>query len=117
VTHRRLAGLVVALLAAFACGGSPWSVKGAPGVPPDEQFRTGVEAGEDVYIWHCYRGSRVVVHQFGSACFGTRAPQMDEGPCGAPLPVEANYQPYERDGGAQSMPDDMRWPGTSDGGS
>ena len=25
---------------AYACGGNPWSVAGAPDVPPDQEFRT-----------------------------------------------------------------------------
>src|SRR5258708_3661534 len=92
-----------------ACGGNPWSVAGAPDVPPDGEFRTGVEAGEDVYVWQCYKGSRVVVRQFGSACFGTRSPELDKGPCGSPLPSEAQYQ--SRGVQNDTVPDTKRWPG------
>lgn len=96
----------------LACGGNPWSVAGAPDVPPDAEFRTGVEAGEDVFIWECYKGSRVVVRQFGSACFGTRAPVLDKGPCGAPLAIEGSYAGVHHD----NIPDSRRWPGTPEGG-
>lgn len=94
-------------LALLSCGGNPWSVAGAPTVPPDAELRTGVEAGEDVYVWRCYRGERVVVRQYGTACTGTRAPVLDRGPCGAPLPVEADYPSVYAD----TLPDDRRWPG------
>jgi hypothetical protein len=103
----RISRFVWLLLLVIACGGRAWNVAGAPTKPPDEQFRTGVEAGDDVYIWHCYENNRVVVHQFGSACFGTRSPVIDRGPCGAPLSVESNYT-YGRHG----LPDDFRWPGS-----
>jgi hypothetical protein len=103
---------VVALLAVVSCGGRPWSVSGAPDVPPDMQFRTGVEAGEDIYVWNCFRGHRVVVRQFSSACFGSRAPVMERGACGARLASEA-HDPDPSDGGySPGMPDDYRWPGS-----
>jgi hypothetical protein len=103
----------VLLVVLFACGGDPWGAKEAPNVPPDEQFRTGVEAGEDVYVWNCYQGSRIVVSQFGSACFGTRAPVLERGPCGARLPGEARFDGFYRDAGAERLPPPQRWPGTT----
>jgi hypothetical protein len=107
---------LAASLLPLACGGAPWGATGAPDVPPDEQFRTGVEAGSDVYVWHCYRGSRVVVRQFGTACTGTRAPVVERGACGAPLPVEATFSVLDREGGAPTVPRDRRWPGSADAG-
>lgn len=104
----RISPFVISVLLLIACGGSPWKAAGAPTTPPDEQYRTGVEAGEDVYVWHCYQNQRVVVHQFGSACFGTRAPQVDRGPCGAPLPVESTMGAEH----GHEIPDSFKWPGT-----
>jgi hypothetical protein len=103
---------VLAILLALSCGGSPWSVSGAPKSPPDEQFRTGVEVGEDVYVWHCYEGKRVVVTQTSSACFGARSPELASGACGAPLTSEARYNDAQRKAG---VPDSMRWPGSGPG--
>jgi hypothetical protein len=103
----RLRGVLV-LVVLFACGGNPWRVKDAPNVPPDEQFRTGTEAGEDVYVWQCYEGSRIVVSQWGSACYGSRAPIMEKGACGAPLPVESKYPSEVR----KELLPPQRWPGS-----
>lgn len=108
---------VVLVLTILACGGTrPWNAPGAPKAPPDEQFRTGVEAGEHVYIWHCHEGARVMVTQFGSACFGTREPVVERGACGAPLPGEKRFEGYDRDAGAKALPDTYKWPGSVDGG-
>ncbi|HQY64400.1 MAG: hypothetical protein IPQ09_17830 [Myxococcales bacterium] len=98
-------------LALIACGGPPWSVAGAPDAPPDRQFRTGTEAGEDVYVWECHKGQRVVVHQSGSACLGTRPPVITRGPCGEPLPVESKFPPLDG-GGVSRVPESLEWPGT-----
>lgn len=99
------------LLALIACGGPPWSVAGAPDAPPDRQFRTGVEAGLDVYVWECHKGERIVVFQHGSACFGTRPPVLTRGPCGAPLAVESQFPPLD-EGHLHSVPESLQWPGT-----
>lgn len=105
--------IVLVILALVACSGAPWTVADAPRVPPDEQFRTGVEAGHDVYIWNCYEGKRVMITQFGSACFGTRAPQIERGPCGTPLPGEAHFPAdHYREAGAAGMPAAQHWPST-----
>ena len=110
--RRTRALALVFLFVLVACGGAAWDVANAPKTPPDEQFRTGVEAGEDVYLWHCYEGHRVMVSQFGSACFGSRKPVVERGPCGAPLPGEQRFGAYEREAGAERLPDSQRWPGS-----
>jgi hypothetical protein len=111
---RRPPVLVLFVLGAMACSGSPWKVANAPTSPPDMQFQTGVEVGEEVYVWNCYQGSRVLVRQSSSACFGAGPTQLYKGACGAPLPEEASYAERYDAGGGGWMPEDLRWPG-SDG--
>ena len=102
---------VAIILATIACSGKAWDVKGAPSTPPDEQFRTGVEAGYDAYVWHCEKGERIVVTQYSSACFGARAPSIERGPCGAPLASETGFPAV--DGGRRGdIPAPYRWPGS-----
>jgi hypothetical protein len=106
----RLHPIVIVLFVIIACGGtSAWRAPGAPKTPPDEQFLVGVEAGDLVYIWHCYEGSRVLITQSGS-CFGTREPVVERGSCSAPLPGEKRFEGYDRDAGARSLADSFRWP-------
>lgn len=110
---RRRAGapafaLALALAAGVvACSNDPWKAKDAPKVPPDEQFRTGVEVGYDAWIWHCYEGHRIVITQSGSAFFGASAPKTNRGACGAPLAVESDFPEHRG-----QIPDGYRWPGS-----
>ena len=98
--------MVFVVLALIACGGTlPWKAPGAPQAPPDEQFGTGVEAGENVYIWHCHNGSRIVLTQAGS-CFGTREPVIARGVCGAPLPDEQRLHEQK----SRTLSDSFKWP-------
>ena len=106
----RIHPLVLLSLGLIACGRSPWAAPDAPKVPPDEQFRTGVEVGYDAWVWHCYAGKRVVITQSGSACFGTSAPRRSSGPCGAPLDAE---QRFPKEGDRHDVPDGYRWPGSA----
>jgi len=95
----------------LGCSSKAWEVKGAPSAPPDEQFRTGVEAGYDAYVWYCYKGERIVVTQSSSALLGATKPQLHRGPCGAPLSVEADFPAV--DGGRRGdIPGPYRWPGS-----
>jgi hypothetical protein len=92
----------------LACGApKAWDMKGAPKTLPDEQYRTGHEAGSDVWVWHCVGNERVVITQYSSAFCGANAPQIQRGPCGAPLAFEVNvgmrYGP---------IPEGYRWPGS-----
>jgi hypothetical protein len=91
----------------IACHDDPWTSQDAPKVRPDEEFRTGTEAGFDVWIWHCYEGQRIVIMQHGSAFFGAGRPQTTTGPCGAPLSVESKFPPSERQ---NEIPEGYRWP-------
>jgi hypothetical protein len=51
--------------------------------PPDAACRFGVEAGDDVYLWECVDGSRVVIAYGGSAFAGCpNPPERHEAPCG-----------------------------------
>jgi hypothetical protein len=76
--------------------------------PPDEQFQT----GEEVYVWHRYQGSRVLVRQSSSACFGAGPAHLYKGPCGAELPEEAPYAARRDAGAPDYMPESLRWPGS-----
>lgn len=106
---------VIFFLVLVACGGAPWSAPGAPKAPPDEQFRTGVEAGEDVYVWSCYQNERVMVSQF-SGCFGSRAPVLERGPCGKALPSESRFgEPRQGGTRGRAVPESQRWPGSDAG--
>ncbi len=102
---------VIFALVTVACGGAPWAAPGVPKRPPDEQFGTGAEAGEDVYIWNCHEGARVMVSQWGSACYGTRAPVVERGPCGTPLPGEKRFE-SDRPKDRAPSPPTQNWPGT-----
>lgn len=97
------------VLVLLACGDKPWSRKDAPSIPPDEQFRTGHEAGYDAWIWHCYAGQRIVITQSSSALLGASAPRTTRGPCGAPLALEAGFPPPRR---RYPVPPSVRWPGS-----
>jgi hypothetical protein len=110
----RLRLLVIFALVNVACAGAPWAAPGVPSRPPDEQFGTGAEAGEDVYIWHCHEGERVMVSQWGSACYGTRAPVVERGACGKPLPGERRFESEFPKDGARGRPS-QSWPGTDAG--
>lgn len=101
--------IAIAMLGVAACSNEPWKASDAPKVPPDEQFRTGHEVGYDAWIWHCYEGKRVVITQAGSALLGTSRAKTSRGPCGTPLPTEADFPPPERRG---EIPDGVRWPGS-----
>jgi hypothetical protein len=104
---RRL--VVGTTLLMLACGTTKaWEVKGAPKAIPDEQYRTGVEAGQDVWVWHCVANERVVITQFSSAFCGAQAPRLERGPCGGPLPVEMGLG-SRRSG---PIPEGYRWPGS-----
>lgn len=104
--RRLVVGTTLFMLACSAT--KAWEMKGAPTVVPDEQFRTGVEAGEDVWVWHCVGNERVVITQFSSALCGVKAPRLERGPCGRPLPVEAHLG-SARD---RPIPEGYRWPGS-----
>ena len=95
------------LLVIGACSTNPWEVAGAPAVPPDAEFRAG---RDDVYVWKCAVGERVVVRQTSSGCFGAHAPEIQRGPCGAPLAME---MPYLGENRADNLPVAKRWPDAS----
>lgn len=101
---------VLGLLLLIACGSDAWKANGAPKTSPDVQFRTGVEVGYDAWLWNCYEGERVLVTQSGSACFGTSAPRVVRGPCGKPLPEEAQLAPPES---RHEIPEGSRWPNST----
>ena len=101
--------ILLLLLLLVACHDKPWTAEDSPKSPPDEQFRTGVEAGADVWIWHCYEGERVVITQAGSAFFGTWEPVTHRGPCGAPLANESSFPPQNQ---RDEIPEGYRWPGS-----
>jgi hypothetical protein len=109
---RRPPLFVLFVLGAIACSGAPWKVANAPTSPPDEQFQTGVEVGEEVYVWHCYQGSRVLVRQSSSACFGAGPTELYKGACGTVLPEETPYAARRDAGGPGWMPESLRWPGS-----
>lgn len=93
----------------LACGvPRPWDMKGAPKPPPDVQYRTGTEVGNDVYIWNCVDGEHVVIVQGSSAMCGASAPRMQRGACGTKL----SFEDTKFDGRHYSVPAGMRWPGS-----
>ena len=84
--HRRLPALALALGATLSCGAAALDMNGRPPGPPDETIRTGYEAGEDYYVWHCYEGSRVIIHQHTSF-FSRSSPVMERRPCSDTFPL------------------------------
>ena len=104
--RRLVVGVTLAML---ACGVPyAWDMKGAPKRPPDEQYRTGTEVGDDLWVWHCYENERIVITQYSSAMCGAKAPRLERGPCGEPLAVEvANARRHPH-----PIPAGMRWPGS-----
>jgi hypothetical protein len=80
---RSAAAIAFAVLSC-ACGTYALDMDGAPKVPPDGVMRTGIESGEDYYVWDCYQGSRVVIHQH-STFWSRSSPVMERGPCRAPI--------------------------------
>jgi hypothetical protein len=105
--RRPVSPIVVVLLLVIACGGTlPWKMPSVPEQQPDEQYRTGVEAGEHVYLWNCHNNERILVTQVGS-CFGTREPVVERGPCGQPLQGEARFKDVHRN----DLPVTWKWQG------
>ena len=91
----------------LACSSrDPWTLEGAPKSPPDHQWRTGVEAGQDFWQWDCYEGQRVVIVKYTSACYAG-APKLYRGPCGKPLDFEEEFSKNER---FDELPEGSRWP-------
>ena len=104
--------VVAATLLMLACSGrEPWQLEGAPKTPPDHQYRTGVEAGQDFWQWDCYEGQRVVIVKYTSACYAG-APKMHKGPCGKPLDFEVEFARNEH---LDALPESSRWPGSDAG--
>ena len=82
-------GLLAALLlvALPGCCRSPWAAYPMP-VPPDHSCSTGGSThGDDVYVWDCYRGRRVVVSQYSSEMMCSGA-ESDSAPCGQQTALE-----------------------------
>lgn len=93
----------------LACGVPlPWEMKGAPTPPPDLQYRTGTEVGNDVYVWNCVNNEHVIIVQGSSAMCGASAPRAQRGPCGAKLP----WDDTSHDGRHYNVPNGLRWPGS-----
>jgi hypothetical protein len=104
--RRLLIGAILACL--VACSGEdPWTMKGAPKAIPDEQVRTGVEAGADYWIWHCYEGQRVEIRRSSSAFCGAGPNRMTKSACDPRLFPERNEGAR-----AHELPDPLRWPGS-----
>lgn len=102
--------VIVAMLMMLACSmRDPWKIDGAPKAPPDYQFRTGTEAGNDYWLWTCHEGQHVAIVKFSSACYAG-APKLERGPCGTPFEWE------EREARrAEELPESLRWPGSQAG--
>lgn len=67
-----------------ACGGGkPSRLKGAPTVPPDDQYETDGTFGYRVLSWTCYSGEHVVIAQScGEGLTGCSGWTLDRAPCG-----------------------------------
>jgi hypothetical protein len=86
---RRLLVTALAGLTLSGCCRDPWSAHPMP-VPPDHACATGSGThGDDVYVWDCYQGKRVVVSQY-SAEMSCSAPRQDTAPCGAVTKLETD---------------------------
>ena len=67
----------------------PWNAY-PESTPPDRSCTTGSGThGDDVYIWECLRGTKVVVSQY-SAEMTCRSPVREELPCGQKSALEAD---------------------------
>lgn len=103
--------LLVAAMLACSTGPDPWKMEGAPKSPPDYQWRTGVEAGEDFWQWDCYEGQRVVIVKYSSACYAA-APKLHKGPCGKLFDFEEDFAKHGHFG---PLPEGSRWPNSDAG--
>jgi hypothetical protein len=78
----------------LACGGClGWVIAHgqasvASGLPdPDAAFSTGTEHGLDVYIWECFKGTRVAVYR-SAGFIPVSIWQRQEAPCGQLTAIE-----------------------------
>ena len=84
---RHLPALAITSLALSGCCRDPWSAYRMP-VPPDHACTTGSSThGDDVYVWDCHEGRRVVVAQY-SAEMGCSPARQDTAPCGTVTRLE-----------------------------
>jgi hypothetical protein len=97
---------LVACVGLSGCCSNPWSVTGAPDVPPDIEYREpdGTH-GNDVYVWKCLQGRRVVVSQY-TAEMSCREPRREEFACDALSPLEVATPEDKR----VPVPESRRWP-------
>jgi len=73
--------LVVLVIGLGGCCAEPWRAY-PESTQPGEQYSTGdATHGEDVYVWDCLGGSRVVVSQY-SAENSCQAPKRATAACG-----------------------------------
>ena len=99
--------LCLALLSGLGacCGDEP--AEALP-IPPDCAFRTGVEFGDDIAVWICADGERVVAHRHSSAFTGCRERQIERVPCGKLAPFEQGIdlcpEPSAADAGVDAEP-------------
>lgn len=81
------AAAIFASVAIAGCCTMPWRAHRIA-EPPDEACETGhAEAGDDVFVWYCLRGARVVVHQYRGT-FACSAAVRETAPCGQLTPYE-----------------------------
>lgn len=97
--------LLLCALAIGCSGEAPSKVSGAPTTPPDEQFRLGVEAGDDVLVWRCTQGQHVVMHRSTSAFFGAGRWVIERSACGTTAALE-NIPSTSR----HALPAGQGWP-------
>ena len=69
------------------CSPDPW-VAYPSSKAPDQQCRTGGEAGYDVYLWYCVGGHRIAVFQYCTGMTGCRDPEKQVSACGAKTSIE-----------------------------
>ncbi len=102
----------------FACADRPWALAGVPDVPPDEQFRLGVETFDNVYVWNCFHGKRVRIAQPGGACVGSTKAVMEESACGEMTRrerLDAVDSGSEQSVSKERLPSSAQWPGSTGG--
>lgn len=85
----RVVGVALLLGLAGGCCAAPWDVYPEATLPDRSCTTGGSVYGDDVYIWDCLNGSKVVVWQYSSE-WVCRAPEREVVACGSPATIEAD---------------------------
>jgi len=86
---RRLGMALVALFAASGCCATPWDVYPSATLPDRSCTTGGSVYGDDIYIWECLSGEKIVVSQYSSELV-CRAPVREVLACGELSAFEAD---------------------------